>query len=270
MTRIAVVTPVYNGEALIEDTLKSVLNQAGVEGGKITYIVCDGASTDKTVEIARSYTGQFALKGINYSVVSEPDRGMYDALAKGYRLAGPDHEIFAYINAGDYYSPYAFQAVHELIPVRSNWITGLNVLYDSYGHLIRAATPLQYPNEMIRQGFFGTWLPFIQQESTFWSRKLHEAIDLDALSKFKLAGDFYLWKRFAGMSELDIVECWLGGFRVHEGQLSSHQHIRYMQEFEDISDRRTLKTLVFACYMWLAWKLPYSLRRRLNSNILSL
>lgn len=87
--RISVITVVFNGENYIERTIKSVLNQTYSD---IQYIIIDGKSTDTTLDII----GRF--KEIE-KVVSEPDRGLYDAMNKGLKLADGDYVWF--LNAGD-------------------------------------------------------------------------------------------------------------------------------------------------------------------------
>lgn len=88
--RISVITVVYNGAQEIRRTIESVLAQ-DVPG--LEYIVVDGASTDGTAAIVRSF-GQ----AIN-RLVSEPDRGVYDAMNKGLSLARGTWLLF--MNCGD-------------------------------------------------------------------------------------------------------------------------------------------------------------------------
>jgi glycosyltransferase involved in cell wall biosynthesis len=87
---ISVITVVYNGEHLLERTIKSILGQTYKN---IEYIVIDGQSKDNSVEIIKKYTA-----GISY-FVSEPDKGLYDAMNKGIDAATGDYLLF--INAGD-------------------------------------------------------------------------------------------------------------------------------------------------------------------------
>ncbi|MBR1520084.1 MAG: glycosyltransferase [Bacteroidaceae bacterium] len=85
--KISIITVTYNAEATIERTLQSVAEQTYTD---IEHIVMDGASKDKTVEIAQRY---------NTIVVSEPDKGLYDAMNKALRLATGD--FLCFLNAGD-------------------------------------------------------------------------------------------------------------------------------------------------------------------------
>lgn len=82
------ITVTYNAEATLERTLQSVAQQTYPH---IEHLIIDGASKDHTVEIARRYP--------HCTVVSEPDRGLYDAMNKGIRLATGDYLCF--LNAGD-------------------------------------------------------------------------------------------------------------------------------------------------------------------------
>ncbi|MBR5316976.1 MAG: glycosyltransferase [Lachnospiraceae bacterium] len=96
---VSIITVAYNSEKTIAKTIESVLNQTY---SNIEYIIVDGMSKDKTADIARAYIPMFeAREGRSLKVISEPDRGMYDALNKGARLAYG--EIVGQINADDWY-----------------------------------------------------------------------------------------------------------------------------------------------------------------------
>lgn len=88
--KFSVITICYNAAATIERTLRSVTGQswAGKE-----YIIIDGASKDSTLEIIGRYRDKVDI------LVSEPDKGLYDAMNKGLRLATGDYVLF--MNAGD-------------------------------------------------------------------------------------------------------------------------------------------------------------------------
>ena len=100
MMKVTIITICFNSEAVIKKTIESVLNQTYTD---IEYIIIDGASKDKTVEIAESYKDAFAQKGIDYKIFSEPDKGIYDAMNKG--IAKATGELVGLINSGDFYEP---------------------------------------------------------------------------------------------------------------------------------------------------------------------
>ena len=107
--KISIITVVYNGSETLARTIESVLNQ---EYAPYEYIIVDGLSTDNSVAIAHGYASSFALKGINYRIISEHDNGMYDALNKGTKLAVGD--IIGQINADDWYQLDALKNVAKV------------------------------------------------------------------------------------------------------------------------------------------------------------
>ena len=96
---VTILTVSYNAEKTISRTIESVFNQTY---GNIEYIIIDGASTDGTVVVAKSYQEAFDnTKGRSLKIISEPDKGMYDGLNKGAILA---HGVLVgQINADDWY-----------------------------------------------------------------------------------------------------------------------------------------------------------------------
>lgn len=79
LPRITIITATYNAEKTIEQTISSVLSQ---DYKNIEYIIVDGESRDKTLEIINKYKNDERL-----TFISEPDRGLYDALNKGVKMA---------------------------------------------------------------------------------------------------------------------------------------------------------------------------------------
>jgi glycosyltransferase involved in cell wall biosynthesis len=91
--KITIITAVYNGGNLIAATLRSVARQ---DYGAIEHIVVDGASTDQTLDAVRLNDGRVAM------LISEADKGTYDAFNKGLRCATGD--VVGFLNAGDTYT----------------------------------------------------------------------------------------------------------------------------------------------------------------------
>ena len=88
--RFSVITVTYNAEKVLEDTIQSVISQTYHH---VEYIIVDGASKDGTMAIVNRYRDRIS------QVVSEPDKGLYDAMNKGIALATGDYLCF--LNAGD-------------------------------------------------------------------------------------------------------------------------------------------------------------------------
>ncbi|WP_138500749.1 glycosyltransferase family 2 protein [Nostoc sp. PA-18-2419] len=101
--KISIVTPVYNSEKTLERTILSVINQN--LDSELEYILIDGSSTDKTLEIIDKYSNKINI------IVSEKDKGTYDAMNKGIALATGN--IIGIINSDDWYNDAALKSVEQ-------------------------------------------------------------------------------------------------------------------------------------------------------------
>lgn len=104
---ISIITVCYNSAETVARTVESVLHQTYE---KIEYLVIDGDSSDQTVDIVKGYEKAFEEKGYTLQIISEPDKGIYDAMNKGVRLA--KGEIIGIINSDDWYEK---QAVERMV-----------------------------------------------------------------------------------------------------------------------------------------------------------
>ncbi len=262
-TVISVVTPVYNSCRLIERTLQSLQAQdLELRGGgiEIQHIIVDGGSKDGTLERIKFYENP------SMEVISEPDHGMYDALAKGLQRAKGD--AICYLNAGDMFTPTALKTVAAIFSdTDSNWFTCASTHYCDEKMIVRADMPYRYQRQLIKNGVYGRMLPFIQQESTFWRKNLHNCIDFDHLRRFRLAGDHYLWWCFASQYELDVAHTIVSGFSINEGQLSENKE-KYFTEMSSISGALSLPVKIQACFEKRGWRASHF--QRLNMNPLAI
>lgn len=259
LRRISIVTVCLNAEAYIAETMLSVLQQTAVLDGRIEleYIIQDGQSTDRTLEIVRS------LQTPSVKLVSAPDAGFYDALSSA--LQACTGEVVAYLNAGDYFHKAAFDVVLDVMeshPVE--WLTGLTTVYNDRSQVIGVDPPYRYRRRLIRTGLYGPRLPFIQQESTFWRASLHRLVDFDRLAAQRYAGDAYLWFAFASRCRLSIVQSQLGGFRLHAGQISENRS-GYFDEMKRFADTPTWRDRWLAALDRMRWRKASS-RARLRVN----
>lgn len=102
--KISVITAVFNGAATIEDTILSVAAQTGVE---VEHIVVDGGSTDGTLNVVNKHREKIA------KLVSERDRGIYDAMNKGLALASGD--VVGFLNADDVFAhPHVLERISSV------------------------------------------------------------------------------------------------------------------------------------------------------------
>lgn len=106
---VSIITVSFNSEATIARTIESVLDQTYQN---IEYIIIDGASKDGTVSVAKSFQPLFEEKKIAFTVISEPDKGMYDGLNKGAIIARG--ELVGQINSDDWYEPDAIETMVNL------------------------------------------------------------------------------------------------------------------------------------------------------------
>ena len=103
--KISIITITFNSENTVAHTIESVLAQTCRT--PLEYLIIDGHSTDATIAVAEGYREALEQKGIAYRIISEPDKGIYDAMNKGIRLATGD--IIGILNSDDWYEPDALE-----------------------------------------------------------------------------------------------------------------------------------------------------------------
>lgn len=125
--KISIVTIVFNGETLIEHTIQSVIQQKNVS---LQYIIVDGGSTDGTLKIISKYRDQIDV------LISEPDKGIYDAINKGIRQA--TNELIGLIHCGDFYEPDAlYEALQAFDKTSADVVYGdINILENLSGQSV--------------------------------------------------------------------------------------------------------------------------------------
>ncbi len=111
---ISLITVVFNGEQLLEDTLRSAVNQSY---NNIELVIVDGASTDRTIEVAKQFQAHIG------TLISEKDKGIYDAMNKGIKASKGDWVYF--LNAGD--SFYDDQVLEDVFTM--NNFTNVELIY---------------------------------------------------------------------------------------------------------------------------------------------
>tara|TARA_R110001606_G_scaffold283626_2_gene432089 strand:- start:347 stop:1114 length:768 start_codon:yes stop_codon:yes gene_type:complete len=106
----SIITVSYNSEKTIKETIVSVLNQTETN---FEYILIDGKSTDKTVEIIKSFENKFKEKEIAYQWISEKDTGIYNAFNKGIKLS--KGTWISFLGSDDMYLKNAIKTYNENI-----------------------------------------------------------------------------------------------------------------------------------------------------------
>lgn len=176
MNKVFVITVCRNARELLEPTMLSVLNQTY---DNISYIIVDGASTDGTVEIIRKYEKRLA------AWVSEPDKGIYDAMNKGVEIARSllddgEEAWVNFMNAGDRFSDA--EVVSDIFKTEAAEDTKVIV-----GHFNRCKGNKKELCKTETVDYLPVWMPFCHQ-ATF--------IKIDSClfdTKYKIAADYNLF-----------------------------------------------------------------------------
>lgn len=187
--KVSIITICFNNEVGISDTINSVLNQNYSE---IEYIIVDGASKDNTLNIIKSYGNKIS------KVISEPDRGIYDAINKGIKQSTGD--IVGLIHAGDeLFDDFVVEKIVQHF--KNNDIDAL------YGHskivsedgkkVVRINKSPSYNENLFRRG----WLP--SHQSFYVKRELFDKLGYYNI-RYKIAADYDLLLRFIEIHKIKI------------------------------------------------------------------
>lgn len=203
--RITVITVCYNRKATIGKAIKSVLEQ---KYSNIEYIIIDGNSTDGTREIIESYSDRIS------QYISEPDKGMYDAINKGLKLATGD--VIGLMHSDDeFYDENALTKIAARFMYDSNtegvYGDGIYVSNDSEERLIRNRIGGAFSLQKVKSG----WLPL--HPTVYLKKSIIDKYGLYNLD-FKIASDTefllrYLYKYRIKMDYINtyIVKMRMGG-----------------------------------------------------------
>jgi glycosyltransferase involved in cell wall biosynthesis len=209
---------VYNNAADIERTLLSVINQTYPN---IEYIVIDGASTDGTLQIIEKYTNKIA------KLISEPDKGIYDAMNKGLALATGDYVIFMN-SADEFYSAETVANVFAAAP-------DADIYYGETEMIGANNENLGQRRHKAPENF--TWRDFkygmsISHQAIYIKRSLVKSYD----PKYQLSADID-WILYAAKKAKTIVNVHQYVAKYKVGGMSKHKHRQSLMERFDIMKR---------------------------------
>ncbi|HEY5793201.1 MAG TPA: glycosyltransferase [Chthoniobacterales bacterium] len=261
MTSLSLITSCRNAVDLLPATLRSIRQQSLLLGrdARFEYIVVDGASTDGTVDLIRSAAAELPIR-----LISEPDRGVYDGLAKGFAKASGD--VVGYLNAGDRLFPTALETLRDAFETTpASWMTGYSTLANAKGQPWRVNLPFRFRPQFFSNGLHGTFLLTLQQESTFWRRSLLQGLNWDRFRSLKLAGDFYLWQHFSKTEPPAILHSLIGTFCAHPNQLSA-DNSQYVAELKSLCRAPRMSEWMVAWTDRFFWKAPRGVKRRLGGG----
>lgn len=213
---VTVITIVRNAEGLLARTILSVLGQSYPD---IQYIVIDGASTDRTLEVAKGYASKIDV------LLSEPDAGISDAWNKGLALA--KGQVITLLNAGDEYYPDSIERGVAAIRSGADMVYGGTDLVTESGavqlvnnggfHLWKysAGLGLYHPSVMARKSLYDAIGGFEVRQKY--------AMDTDWMIRAYLSGA----KIVRGAYKVRMVD---GGVSVRRRFLAYGEHLQALQD----------------------------------------
>jgi glycosyltransferase involved in cell wall biosynthesis len=201
--RLSIVTPSYNQGQFLEATIRSVLLQGYPN---LEYIIIDGGSNDKSVEVIRKYE-----KFLSYWV-SEKDNGQTEAINKG--LVKTTGMYLGWLNSDDIYTQGAFEKVilGFLRQPESIVVHGNRILIDAQDRVF-GCSPLPAFNPP-QTGFI------VCSETAFWTRSAMESHGM-LNSNFRFAMDLEFFSRLFLKGSFTKLDDYLGCFRCHDASKSS-------------------------------------------------
>ncbi len=237
--RVCIVTPVFNGSAFIDQTLHSLISQAGTF--RLRIHIQDGGSTDGTVDKIRKWKERVeqtnlpaACEEIQLTWNSAPDRGMYDALNQGFKAVDvQDADILGWLNSDDVLAPGAIQFACQRMAQwpEVSWIVSRPCESDGGGVMRKIHAPQVYNQKLLHAGLHDDrHLAFVMQEGSFWRGWLWKQSG-GLRGDLRLAGDYDLWRRFAALAAPYSCEQVLALHRRHSTQLSA-QADKYLGEID--------------------------------------
>lgn len=223
--KISVVTVCYNAASEIERTIKSVINQTY---SNVEYIIIDGGSKDGTVDLIKKYADK-----ITYWV-SEPDKGIYDAMNKGITAATGDWINF--LNAGDWYC-------HKSIIAEVVSYTLLHEKADIlYGSIYNVCDEYHYQLDPFELSNMGKFMPLLHPAS-FVKASYHKSHLFDV--SYKSSGDYHFfynayYEHNAAFARISVITTY---FDATKGMSKDNLQIVRMENFRLRKKRRYMLPL---------------------------
>lgn len=207
---ISIVTVVYNGEKFLEEAIKSVINQ---DYDNIEYIVIDGNSTDKTVDIIKKYEDK-----IDYWV-SEPDKGQSDAFKKAFSVC--EGEWLTWLNGDDLLLSGAVSELFHATLKYSNaeCFTGNIIWTTADDKIIQCRKGEGWNNLLPRLGILNVYGP-----TTFFKKALYEKVDgINIAFHYRMDTDLW-WQFYAAGAKFIRLSSYTWVLRVHENAKTTAQY----------------------------------------------
>ena len=196
--QLSIVTISLNAAQTISETINSVCNQtfSGFE-----YIIKDGLSEDKTIEIASSYKDIFKEKGIDFYIIEKKDSGIYDAMNQALELCKGTWIMF--LNSGD--SLYDEGVLNCIFGGQKSYIADC-----IYGNTVNVKENVEYVKKGYPISSIYYRVPFIHQAS-FIKREAMERYKFDL--RYQIAADYDVYARmFDDGLKFSYIDCNIARF----------------------------------------------------------
>lgn len=257
--KFSIITPAYNMEKWIVETIESVISQAG--DFEIEYIIIDDGSTDKTLDIAKNYQKQIENKTypikcnqVEMKIFSQQNQGANQAMNTGFSKTSGD--FYTWVDADNLFELNAFENIKKVFDQFPDilWVKGITSTINEEGKIIKNGTAKIYRQDWLKKGIYGQEAYFVEADSVFWKKELQQKIK-PIPDKFSSAGDYWLWIQMANNTPMWSLNLPISKFRKRPGQISKGIS-KYKYEQKLARPKRTIT----------AWKvrLFFSLQSRLT------
>ena len=209
-------------ETWIGKSIESVLMQEG--DFEIEYILQDGASTDRTVEIFEVYRtklerGEITIrcKGIVMKSFSEKDSGPFDAINRGFAHATGD--IYTWADGDNTYLPGALSALAKTFSTFPDiqWVHAITNTMNERWEPLALGKCYYFRQDWLALGIYSQEARPTAQNGIFWRRELWEKV-APIPTKFRVSGDYWLWIQMAKRAHMWAVNVPIGYFMRRTGQ----------------------------------------------------
>ena len=231
---ISIITVCYNAEKTISRTIESVKQLKAQFPELIEYIIIDGSSADNTVGLIKNYIHIWDF------LISEPDKGIYDAMNKGLKYCNGTYVSF--LNANDYYKTDSLSEAVQILKSKK-----YDCVYGNICSCYKSSIKIVKPISEQRAVKYGYMTPIVMQPASFIKKDVYDKIggfDLD----FKIAGDTDFLIRFIKNSSfkrfyIDTI------FEYFDPSGISNRKIIDFGEFILLKNKNHIPRLKFARYV---------------------
>lgn len=245
--KFSIITPAYNMEQWVAETIESVLAQEG--DFEIEYILADGGSSDKTVAIFEEYrtrleSGEISVKckGITMQSFSEKDEGTSDAINKGFARATGD--IYTWVDADNIYVPEAFARIAKVFSTFPDvqWLKGYSATMTEEGEMLNIRQTYVYRQDWLQDGIYGLESYHVNADTVFWTADLWKKAG-PLPTDYRCAGEQKLWIAMAKLTPLWAANVYVSKYRKRGGSLSKNISRCKDEKWRARDNKRSLKTL---------------------------